>query len=188
MNQRTILPSAVLAVVGAFVVMHPAAAVDPLNPSPNCSPLDPGPCAPSNCGVFGGSPCVPYHLPPIGQDLHLTIVSRDGEPPHPPDPNHNIDSIGELFGALRGCWEPPPLDTAHHGIQMSIRFAFKRSGEIIAQPRVTYTSRDADDDTRRAWHEAIDAALARCTPMPFSGAMAGAIAGRPIAIRFVDDR
>ncbi len=188
MNRRMIPASALLALVGAFVAMHPAAAVDPLNPSPNCSPLDPGPCTPSHCGVFDGSPCVPYELPPIGQDLHLTIVSRAGGQGRAPNPGRRIDSIGELFAALRACWEPPMRAGTHHAIQMSVRFAFKRTGEIIAQPRVTYTSRDADGDARRAYREAIDAALARCTPMPFSDAMAGAVAGRPVAIRFVDDR
>ena len=167
-----------------------AVAVDPLNPSPNCSPLDPGPCTPSYCGVFGGAPCVPYYLPPIGQDLHLTIVSRDGERAYPPDPDRRIDTIGGLFAALRGCWEPPPRDDAHRGVNMNmtVRFAFKRTGELTARPRVTYVSRDADDDARRAYREAIDAALERCTPMPFSKGLAGAMAGRPIAIRFVDDR
>ena len=129
-----------------------------------------------------------FLLIPIGQDLHLTIVSRDGESARVPDPDHRIDSIGDLFAALRGCWEPPPRDDRHNKIQMSVRFAFKRTGEIIDRPRVTYTSRDADDDTRRAYRDAIDAALARCTPMPFGKGLGGAIAGRPIAIRFVDDR
>ena len=35
---------------------------------------------------------------------------------------------------------------------------------------------------------ALDAALKRCTPLTFSPGMAGAVAGRPIAIRFVDER
>jgi hypothetical protein len=35
---------------------------------------------------------------------------------------------------------------------------------------------------------AINAALKRCTPLPFNKVMGDAIAGRPIVIRFVDDR
>jgi len=34
----------------------------------------------------------------------------------------------------------------------------------------------------------VNATLARCTPLHFSDGMAGAVAGRLIAIRFVDDR
>jgi hypothetical protein len=58
----------------------------------------------------------------------------------------------------------------------------------MAEPRVTYTTPGTDDDTRRTFRHAIDQALERCTPVPFSKGMGGAIAGRPIAIRFVDDR
>jgi hypothetical protein len=31
----------------------------------------------SVCSVFRHKPCLPYYLPPIGQDLRLTIVSTD---------------------------------------------------------------------------------------------------------------
>ena len=174
------------AMVAAIFILRPAAAVDPLNPSQGCSVFDPGPCTPSVCGVFGGSPCVPYILPPIGQDLHLTIGSRDAD--HARAPDRPVNTIGELFAALRACWEPPPRDDAHHAIQMSVRFAFKRTGEIIDHPRVTYTSGNADDDARKIYRRAVTAALDRCTPMPFSKSLSGAIAGRPIAVRYVDDR
>jgi hypothetical protein len=170
---------------GTLLGSRPTVAVDPLNPSPGCSVFDPGPCTPSVCGVVGGSPCVPYFLPPIGQDLHLTISSRDTDHGHAPD--GQVDTIRELFAALRACWEPPTRDETHHGMQMSVRFSFKRSGEIIATPRVTYASKDAGDDTRKVYRQAMTAALDRCTPMPLSKGLSGAIAGRPIAIRFIDD-
>jgi hypothetical protein len=186
MKAKPIVIASVIVLAGGLLMSRPAVAVDPLNPSPNCSPLDPGPCTPSFCGVFGGSPCVPYYLPPIGQDLRLTISSKDNGSVHAPDPAKPVDTIGELFAALRACWQPP-VDV-HHNIQMSVRFAFKRTGEIIGHPRVTYTSKDADDDTRKVYRGAVDAALERCAPMPFSKSMAVAVAGRPIAVRFVDDR
>ena len=40
-----------------------------------------------------------------------------------------------MFAALRACWVPPPQDLARPGMQMSVRFAFKRSGEIIGRSR-----------------------------------------------------
>jgi hypothetical protein len=73
-------------------------------------------------------------------------------------------------------------------MQMSVRFAFRRSGEIISPPQVTYVPKDVGDETRKIYRSAITAALERCTPMPFSKGFGGALAGRPIAIRFVDDR
>ena len=36
--------------------------------------------------------------------------------------------------------------------------------------------------------DAVNAAIARCVPLHFSDGMGGAVAGRPIAIRFVDNR
>jgi hypothetical protein len=90
-----------------------------------------------------------------------------------------------MYAALRTCWVPPPKDSALHGMEYTIRFAFKRDGEIIAPPRVTYASHDAPVDVRDVYRDAVNAALARCTPLHFSDGMGEAVAGRPIAIRFV---
>jgi hypothetical protein len=43
-------------------------------------------------------------------------------------------------------------------------------------------------ETREVYGDAIDAASKRSIPLHFSWGMAGAVAGGPIAIRFVDDR
>ena len=122
----------------------------------------------------------------MGQGLRLTVHSRDTEAARAPE--GPVNSIRELYAALRACWEPPPLSAALHGMQLSVRFSYKRTGETVAAPRVTYTSSEADAEARRIFGRAIDAALERCTPMPFSKAMGAAVAGRPIAIRFIDDR
>jgi hypothetical protein len=148
----------------------------------------------SSCSVFRRGPCFPHYLPPIGQDLRLTIVSTDNNDPEKPSGDdtdahdHALDSIREMFAALRECWLPPPKGEARHGMEYTIRFAFKRDGEIIAAPRMTYASHDAPADVRDIYRDAIDAALKRCTPLHFSQGMGGAVAGRPIAIRFVDNR
>ena len=47
---------------------------------------------------------------------------------------------------------------------------------------------DAPAEMRDKYRGAIDEALKRCTPLHFTDAMGGAVAGRPIAIRFVDER
>jgi hypothetical protein len=99
-----------------------------------------------------------------------------------------LDTIRAMFDALRGCWVPPPKDEAWHGMEYTIRFAFKRDGEMIAPPRMTYASHDASAEVRTVYRDAIEAALKRCVPLHFSDGMGGAVAGRPIAIRFVDDR
>jgi hypothetical protein len=53
---------------------------------------------------------------------------------------------------------------------------------------MTYSSHGVPAATRDVYRKAIDEALKRCIPLHFSAGMAGAVAGRPIAIRFVDDR
>jgi hypothetical protein len=165
---------------------HSVSAADPLNPLPSCSVFDPSPCTPSFCGVFGSNPCVPSLLTPIGHELRVTVNSREFE--SATAPNHPIDTIMELYIAIRACWEPPTREQAHYDAQLTVRFSFNRNGKIIDRPRETYISKDINDDTRQIYRRAVAAALDRCTPMPVTERFGGAIAGRPISIRFVDDR
>jgi hypothetical protein len=147
--------------------------------------------APLGSGFWYG-----HRFPPIGQDLRLTIVSTDDDDPtrklggdaDAAAEDHALDSIRQMFAALRACWVPPPKDKARHGMQYTIRFALKRDGETIAPPRVTFATHDAPSEVRDVCRDAVNATIARCTPLHLSKAMSGAVAGRPIAIRFVDDR
>ena len=190
----------VLSVIGlAAPGMTPVALAQ--TPQSQCSVLSGRPCHPSFCGVFHRGPCMPYYEPPFSEDLRLTIVSTDDnaagedagaaksdQADSENSNDHALDSISAMFAALRACWVPPPKDEARHGMEYTIRFAFKRDGEVIAPPRMTYVSHDAPAEVRTLYRDAIDAALKRCTPLHFSEGMGGAVAGRPIAIRFVDDR
>jgi hypothetical protein len=155
-----------------------------------CSVLSNEPCAPYYCSVFNHGPCIPEIDYPIGQNLQLTIESvpsRDDAAKYR-KPDHDLDTIGDLFAALRSCWSPPPADDAREGMQMSVLFSFKRSGEIIAPPRVTYATRNVPQQTRDTYRKAITASLDACVPLKFTGGLGGALAGRPIAIRYVDNR
>ena len=71
---------------------------------------------------------------------------------------------------------------------MSVRFSFKRSGEMIAAPRLTFATAGVPADTRATYLKAINASLEACLPLKFTGGLGGALAGRPIAIRYVDNR
>jgi len=156
-----------------------------------CSVLDGQPCTPpSFCSVFNNGPCIPEIDYPYGENLQLTIESV---PPQDQAgkyrrPDHDLDSIGDLFAALRSCWTPPPAESAREGMQMSVRFSFKRSGEIIATPRLTYAMAGVSAETRATYLKAINASLEACVPLKFTGGLGGALAGRPIAIRYVDNR
>jgi hypothetical protein len=189
-------------IVAGAAALGAAVSVGQVAPASACSVFDRHPCPHTVCSVFQRRPCFPEILPPIGEDLRLTIETPVSSAPSPheattaqgerdaePDrPEQKIDNIRELFGLLRSCWVPPPLNEARPGMQMSVRFAFKNDGEIIATPRLTYVTPDSSRQDRDAYRHAIDASLDRCTPIPFTQEMGGAIAGRPIAIRFVDNR
>lgn len=149
-----------------------------------CSALDGRPCTPAFCSVFEDGVCVPDYGFPIGQDLRLTIETK-ATPPQKPD---DIDTIAALFKTLRACFVPPLEDQARAGTQVALRLSFKRSGEVIAAPRWTYTSPDTPGEARKLYRDAVTASLTRCAPLHFSKGMAGAIAGRPIAIRYVENR
>jgi hypothetical protein len=155
-----------------------------------CSVLDDRPCTPYTCSVLEHGPCIPEINYPIGQNLQVTIMSV------PPDdqrdrytrPDHDLNTIDDLFATLRACWSPPAPDAARAGMQMSVLFSFNRSGTPIAPPRVTFASHDAPKDTRDLYLTAINDSLHGCLPLTFTKALGGAIAGRPIMIRYVDNR
>jgi len=93
------------------------------------------------------------------------------------------NTIQDVFDKLFHCWKPPPLSAATP-MDITVRFSFNRGGEILGKPRITYESATATDNDRLAYRIAVMEALQRCTPMPFTETMAGAIAGHPFAVQF----
>jgi len=163
-----------------------------------CSVLGHRPCVPygTYCSIFSHQPCIPDIDYPIGQTLQLTIVSRTedttsdmpaGEKPGARSP-HDLNTIRDVFSALRGCWIPPERDVARSGTQITLRFSFNSHGGLISEPRTTYVTADTPPDVRETCWNAATAALKRCTPLQFTDGLGGPLAGRPFAIRFVDER
>jgi hypothetical protein len=131
----------------------------------------------------------------IGEDFRLTVYSASAtEQPEisgkTGDANtaNKVATVCAIFDELRGCWVPPPSSQARTGMEITVRFAFKRNGEIIAAPRVTCVTAGASPETQVTYLKAITAALDRCTPMHFTESLASVVVGHPFAIRFVDDR
>jgi hypothetical protein len=131
----------------------------------------------------------------IGEGFRATIYSAGthGQPQISNESDANslkpkLHTVLAIFNELRRCWIPPQSSDAKPGMEITVRFSFKRNGEIIAEPRVTYIKAGASPETRATYSNAITAALSRCTPMNFSRGLAATIAGHPFAIRFVDNR
>ena len=99
-----------------------------------------------------------------------------------------LNTIAEVFAALEACWIPPALEQARAGMQITVMLSFKRNGELLGKPRITYETPGASDDERTSYRVAMAQALRRCTPLRFTDALGGALAGRPLTMRFIDNR
>jgi hypothetical protein len=108
--------------------------------------------------------------------------------PEGPKPAQALNTIAEVFAALEACWMPPAFDQARPGMQITVMVSFKRSGELLGKPRITYETPGATDDERLAYRVAMAQALERCMPLRFTDALGNALAGRPMTLRFIDNR
>ena len=92
-----------------------------------------------------------------------------------------VNTLKEAFERLIGCFKPPSASEAMP-MDITVLVSFNRKGEILGKPRITYESAAATDRDRLAYRVAVMEALQRCSPMPFTEAMAGAVAGRPLTL------
>ena len=168
-----------------------------LHSSHPCSVLGHRPCIPygTYCSIFSHHPCLPDIDYPIGETLQLTIVSRaDSDTPDAPTERITADRlprseydprcvfrIADMLGSTREGRCPS-------GTQITLRLSFNSHGGMISEPRTTYVTFDTPPDVRQVYWDAATAALKRCTPLQFTDGLGGALAERPFAIRFVDDR
>jgi hypothetical protein len=188
--EQTPMRSRVISTFLLLTTMAAAAALLDASPVSACSAADSPACATRLSRLFHRRLYGPDIF--LGEDLRLTIHSATESPPAPDDKTaaapQALDTVRAMFDALRSCWVPPAQDKARPGMEMTVRFALKRDGEMIAPPRVTYATHGVSPETRDIYFNAIMAALQRCTPLPLTGGLASEITGVPIAIRFVDDR
>ena len=92
-----------------------------------------------------------------------------------------VNTLKEAFDRLIACFKPPSAAQAMP-MDITVMVSFNRKGEILGKPRITYESAAATDRDRLAYRVAVMEALQRCSPMPFTEAMAGAVAGRPLTL------
>jgi len=119
----------------------------------------------------------------IGGALALAALASDAvaEPAR-------LNTMKDMGAALQACWVPPPIDQSRPGMQITVQMSFRRNGELLGQPRITFESAGASDDERLAYRLAVAEMLKRCSPLPFTDALGNAVAGRPFTMRFIDDR
>lgn len=152
-----------------------------------CGVLDGPGCNPNQCGILDGPGCQAQgQLGGASENIQLTLGTRAG--PDAQKPSGKLNTLQDLFTAIRACWTPPAPENAVRGMQMSMRFSLNTAGNLIGEPRVTYSSRTVSQKTRDLYRDAIAQSVQGCTPLPFTRGFAGAIAGRPIVVRIIDNR
>ena len=86
----------------------------------------------------------------------------------------------EIAERIAACWRPPASRARR---EITLRLQFAANGLPKGEPKVTYTL--AGDVSRDALVQSIRAAVAGCAPLRFTAAFGPAIAGYPLAIRFI---
>jgi hypothetical protein len=192
MQQSSYLMGAAALAIAFNTTPEPAHAVCSVLSHHPCTPyfgsvMRHHPFTPYSCGVFGRGPCSPEVLFPLNQVPLLKVEGHVG-PSEPLDREHPASRINELGPLLSKCLELPPDTEAQAGMELSLKLAFKRDGELLADPRFTYTTHDAPEKAKTAYREAALDMLKHCTPLPITEALGGAIAGRPFVVAIKETR
>ncbi len=98
-----------------------------------------------------------------------------------------VNSIADVFAAIQACWRPP-AGSGYSGQEITLRMSFKRNGEVLGQPRITYYKAGTVADQREPFTRSVREAFTRCTPLPVTESLGRAIAGRIFTFRFIDAR
>jgi hypothetical protein len=127
----------------------------------------------------------PKDVPAQGMLMTIEITNDN---PNPSRPAGKVNTLQELLKAIAGCWRFPAVDRDRAPVDPIFQVSFKRSGELFGKPRVVRFSREVSPQERERFYRAVVEAIDRCSPMPFTDSMGGAIAGRTLQIRLIDDR
>ncbi|NEU11449.1 hypothetical protein G3T14_04825 [Methylobacterium sp. BTF04] len=133
-----------------------------------------------------GAQAVPSGPLTLRDSLCQSVQGSDGMAHARPVPAGTgaIDTLKDLYPALAACWEVPAGLGRFERTEITARFSLRSDGSVIGTPRVTFASQSPDSRARAVLTQATLEAIRRCTPVRVTPALGGAIAGRPIALRF----
>jgi hypothetical protein len=158
-----------------------------------CSVFDRHPCLPYNypryypCGLNVRPGCTPEILLPLNQVPVLHVQGHTGES-QPLDRDRKANRLDELGPLLSQCLELPPDNEVRAGMRVTLKLAFRRDGALLGEPRFTYVTHEASQDDKDRYRQAALDMLKRCTPLPVTAALGGAIAGRPFVVPIIEAR
>jgi hypothetical protein len=123
----------------------------------------------------------------LAQEMILFIEFASANP-RPARPAGPVDNLRDLSGALRRCWNPPPIDSAVGPVDVTFKVSFKRSGELFGKPKVVTFVQKVTPELRDRYYQAVAEAIDLCSPMPFTESMGASAAGRVFRVNFLDRR
>jgi hypothetical protein len=88
------------------------------------------------------------------------------------------NSLRELSAQLGQCL------TAPGDGEVTLRLSLRRDGALLGKTHITYSKLPADEEKKRRVLEGIAVAVDGCLPAKITDALGGAIAGRPLVLRF----
>ena len=137
--------------------------------------------------TFAVLACLLAADPALAQRTTLQILIRgtNGNPTRPVSPVNNLQELSAAFAA---CWSPPPADRERGPVDVIFQVSFKRSGELFGKPRIVEFVRPVTPEERGRYYAAVAEAIDRCSQMPFTDQMGGAVAGRVFRVNFIDMR
>lgn len=114
-------------------------------------------------------------------------VKAEDAPPDRPTIAGPLNTIKDVQDAIKKCWVWPAAADVTTGMDITIMLSFRRNGEIFGG-RVTYKTPNVSEQERAVYAAALAATIKRCSPLPLSDSLGGAIAGRLFSFHFIDDR
>jgi hypothetical protein len=92
------------------------------------------------------------------------------------------NTLRELFGKLNDCLVTPK---GNIGSELTIVFSLRRDGALLGKPKITFAKLPGDISDQRKFAEGVETAFDKCLPVAITDGLGGAIAGRPLSMRFV---
>ena len=81
-----------------------------------------------------------------------------------------------------------PAGPNRQPVDLTFQVSFKRSGELFGKPRAIQFAHEVTPQERDRYYQAVAEAVERCSQMPFTDRMGGAVAGRTFRVNFIDAR
>jgi hypothetical protein len=112
----------------------------------------------------------------------IAVVSLSVGTAEPQSLRAPANTLQELFSQLDNCLVVP---NGAAGSELTVVFSLRRDGSLLGRPRISFAKLQGSATEQRAFAEGVASAFNKCLPASITDGLGGAIAGRPLTMRFV---